>query len=332
MIMEDARTDRVSLSVCVASWNVREHLERCLRSVAENSGEEAETIVVDNASRDGSAEMVAELFPGVRLIANRRNRGFAAAVNQALAVARGRCLLLLNPDTVVRPGAFREMTDFFARRPGAGAAGCRLLEPDGRVQPSVRSFPTFASALERFTILGRLRLLPGVRRRYLREDFDYRSPAEVDQVMGAALFLRREALEEVGFLDERFFLYFEEVDLCRRLKSAGWEIWYNPRAAVVHYGGASFEQAAGRSRLWLLESQLKYFRKHRRPLPAAVFTALFKPLVLLGEGWGLATAGGELLASRLRPGSRERMMEKEKRWRRKLDFFRFFLPRFILRG
>lgn len=322
----------MELSICVVSWNVKEHLERCLRSVVESSGPEDETIVVDNASRDGSADMVSSLFPSVRLIRSGRNIGFAAGANLALTAARGRYLLLLNPDTIVQPGAFREMVSFLDRCLRAGAAGCRLLEPDGRIQPSVRSFPTYATALERFTILGRLHLLPGVRRRYFRAGFDYGTAGEVDQVMGAALFLRRTALDEVGPLDERFYLYFEEVDLCRRLRSAGWSICYNPAASIVHLGGASFDQVAGQARLRLLNSQLEYLKKHRSRTGASLFTVLFKTLVVPGEAAGLAAAGFELAAAFFGRADRNRIESKKNRWRRKREFFFRHLPRFVLSG
>jgi GT2 family glycosyltransferase len=163
-------------------------------------------------------------------------------------------------------------------------------------------------------------------------NFDYDRPQEVDQVMGAALLTRREALEKARRMDENFFLYFEEVDLCRRLRAAGYSIWYNPRASIVHLGGASFEQSGGEARFWLLKSQLYYFRKHCAHRSVARFEMIFKPLVLMGEACGLVSTGIELLAARLWPTSPRRKERKAARWRRKIDFFTRFLPRFLREG
>lgn len=291
------------LSICIIAWNVREVLRDCLSSIRQTAPElDYEILVVDNSSRDGTGEMVEAEFPEAILIRDTTNRGFAAGCNRAIRAGRGRYLLLLNPDTLVTAGALEEMVRFLDRRPEAGGAGPKLLNPDGSRQPSVRGFPTFASAFGRFTILGKLGFFRRAGSDYLQAGFDGGRPAVVDQPMGAALFLRREALDEVGLLDEGFFLYFEEVDLCRRLTRAGRPLWYNPAAEIVHRGGESTGQEEGRALLHFFQSQFRYFEKVYPPARARLFKLVFKPLALLGICWsmilnGLALAGGYLFLS-----------------------------------
>ncbi len=321
----------IDLSICIVSWEVKDHLARCLDSIREASLRlEYEVIVVDNASRDGSAPLVRRDYPWVRLLENSRNLGFAAASNRALKESRGRYLLLLNPDTVLPPGSLEEMVGFMDAHPVAGAAGGRLLNPDGSGQPSVRAFPSFRSSLEQFTILGDLGFFRRVRRRYLMELFDYSRPDPVDQPMGAALFLRREAVEKVGRLDEDFFLYFEEVDLCYRLREAGFEIWYNPACRIVHYGGLSSEQAGGESFYWLLKSQMVYLRKRFSPAAFTRFRMIFKPLLVAGVLWDLIgdslSLGGRLLSS----APPEKVKSGKKRLRKRWEFIIHYLPNLLI--
>jgi len=285
--------------------------------------------VVDNCSRDGTGDMVANDFPETVLIRNDRNRGFAAASNQAIRSGRGRYLLLLNPDTLVREGALEEMVGFLDRRPTAGGAGPRLLNPDGSLQPSVRAFPTMAAAFQRFTILGSLGLFRRARSDYLQTDFDYDRPAVVDQPMGAALFLRREALAEVGILDEGFFLYFEEVDLCRRLTRSGRSLWYNPEATIVHRGGASTGQQGARALFFFFRSQFRYFEKVSGRAGAGAFKLIFKPLAVLDIYWSLILTGLALAGGRLAGQSPERREKRRIRARLKWDFLSRYLWKFL---
>ena len=323
----------MDLSIIIVSWQVKDSLSRCLNSIREASPRlEYEVIVVDNASRDGSAALVRRDCAWVHLLENSRNLGFAAASNRALQESRGRYLLLLNPDTVVRPGSLEEMVSFLDTHPAAGAAGGRLLNPDGSGQPSVRAFPSFQSGLEQFTILGDLGFFRRVRHRYLMKSFNYSRPAPVDQPMGAALFLRKEAGEKVGWLDEDFFLYFEEVDLCCRLRQAGFEIWYNPACRIVHYGGLSSEQAGGKALFWLLKSQLLYLRKHSSPAAFFRFRLIFKPLLAAGLLW-------DLIGDSLRLGVRvltftppEKLKTGKKRLRKRWEFISHYLPKLLIEG
>jgi GT2 family glycosyltransferase len=261
------------LSVVIVSWSCRDELADCLASLAGAPRDvERETIVVDNASADGTAEMVRERFPDVRLIANETNRGFAAANNQGIRLARGRNLLFLNPDTVVREGALGELVRTLDRDDGIGACGARLLGADGSTQSSVRSFPTFAALLHQYTPLRMLGVLKGAYRRYRARDFDYGRSADVDALMGAALCVPRRVLDRVGPFDERFFVYFEEVDLCRRIRAAGLRNRFVAEARITHVGGVSASRAPA-SR-YLCRSMFRYMRKHRGRVRGAFGTVV----------------------------------------------------------
>ena len=213
---------------------------------------------MDNASTDGSAQMVRERFPWVRLIENRENVGFARASNQAIRDSAGRYVLLLNPDTEVKPGALETLVRFMDAHSKAGAAGARLLDPDGTLQPSCHPAPTLSRELWRLFHLDALWPYAC----YPMAVWDLDTPREVDAAQGACLILRREALDQVGLLDEDYFIYSEEVDLGHRLRQHGWEVYWVPQAVVVHYGGRSTEQVAPEMFLRLYQGKVLYFRKH----------------------------------------------------------------------
>jgi N-acetylglucosaminyl-diphospho-decaprenol L-rhamnosyltransferase len=262
------------LTVIIVSWNVRDLLSRCLHSlVAEASpsdqdlslrigGSLVEIVVVDNASADGSAEMIRAEFPQVRLLVNDDNRGFAAASNQGLALSRGRQLLLLNPDTEVLGDALPDMLRYVDAHPAVGALGPRLRYPDGSLQSSRRRFPTFATALVESTVVQEWWSDNRILRRYYMADTPDDAIQPVDWVVGACLLVRREAYEQVGGLDEGFFMYSEEMDWCHRIKDAGWEVVYLPTATVVHHEGKSSEQVVPARHIHFQSSKVRYFRKH----------------------------------------------------------------------
>jgi GT2 family glycosyltransferase len=264
-------------SVIVVSYNTREILRACLDSLfAAIGNRQVEVIVVDNASRDSSADMIAESFPEVRLVRSPTNLGFAAANNVGFELARGRHLILLNPDTLLAPEAIGRALDHMEANPGVGLAGGRLLGRSGEDEPSARLFPSF---LNEFLVLtGLAARFPHSRflGRFDRTWADPAEPAVVDWVPGAFTIIRRDALTEVGGFDERFFLYYEEVDLCRRFKAAGWEIWYWPDIVVRHWGGESsktvetveFSSSGSQLVLWRMRSALLYYRKHHGRLGA----------------------------------------------------------------
>jgi GT2 family glycosyltransferase len=219
-------------------------------------------VVVDNASTDGTPEMVTSRFPEVKLLQNSENVGFSRAYNQALQESKGRYLLVLNPDCVIHPGALAKLIEFLESEPKAGAVGPRLLNADGSLQFSCRRFPTFAAGLFRNTPLGRI--FPGNRysRQYLMMEWDHSRPQEVDWISGAAMLIRRQTLDEVGPLDEGFYMYCEDVDWCYRARQKGWKIYYLPTAIITHLIGRSSDQ---RPRAMVVEfhrSMRRFYRKH----------------------------------------------------------------------
>lgn len=250
------------LSIVIVSWNTRELLAQCLHTVADELAanfepDTVETFVVDNVSSDGSVEHVRQHFPWVRVIENRSNAGFAAANNQAIARSRGRYVLLLNPDTRILPGALRQLIDFLEANPHAGAAGSRLLNPDGTLQTSCHPRPTLVREFWRMFHLDKI--LPYAL--YRMEQWSTQWPRDVDIVQGAALLVRRAVIEQVGALDTDYFIYTEEVDLCYRIQCAGWRIFWVPTSVVIHYGGQSTQQVAAAMFLRLYESKIIFFRK-----------------------------------------------------------------------
>lgn len=292
------------LSIVIVSWNVREWLRRCLQSVFTRGTVplELEVIVVDNASADGSAAMVAREFPQVRLIANAQNRGFPAANNQGIAVSSGRYVMLLNPDTEVLGAALATMVAYLDTHPQVGALGPQLLNPDGSVQSSRRRFPTFWTAVFESTWLQSW-APPGLLERYYVRDRRDDEISEVDWVTGACLVVRREALEQVDGLDEGFFMYSEELDWCRRIKAAGWKVVYFPEARVVHHEGKSSEQVVAARHIHFQTSKIRYFRKYHGALAAALLR--FFLLALYGEQLALEALKGAL--GHKRPLRRQRV-------------------------
>jgi N-acetylglucosaminyl-diphospho-decaprenol L-rhamnosyltransferase len=255
----------VELSIIIVSWNVRELLHRCLASVSFDPGS-AEIIVVDNASHDGSPEMVRADFPQVHLVANQGNRGFTAANNQGLALSQGRYLLLLNPDTEVVGDALATMLRYIEAHPRVGALGPRLCYPDGSLQSSRRRFPTLATALLESTVLQEWWADNHILRHYYIADTPDDAVQPVDWVVGACLLVRRQAYEQVGGLDEGFFMYSEELDWCKRIKNAGWQVVYLPTATIVHHEGKSSEQVVPARHIYFQSSKVRYFRKHHGAL------------------------------------------------------------------
>ncbi len=277
------------VSVVLVSYNSSGFVGECLASLTEGLRDHThEAILVDNASRDGSAEHVRQAFPWVRVIESGENAGFARANNLGLAQSRGRVLLLLNCDTVVAPGALDVLVRFLDANPRAGVAAPRLLNPDLSDQATARSFPTAAAAL-----FGRrsalTRIFPRNRwsRRYLSgRDRQTPEPFEVDWVSGACLMLRRQVLEDVGGLDEGFYLYWEDADWCRRVKAAGYRVYCVPEARVVHQEGRS-RRGWPPAQVWIFhKSVFRYYAKHHargwwNPLRPPVAAALAARAALL---------------------------------------------------
>lgn len=269
------------LTVIIVSWNVRELIRQNLKALSqENIQGSLEVIVVDNASTDGTTDIIREEFPKVHLVENHNNMGFAYACNQASLQAGGQYLFFLNPDARVRPGAMAFMADHLDRHPEIAMLGPRLSTPDGAVQPSVRRDPNLAAQLLIILKLRRLLSMSQSLRDYYWSEFDYDSQQEVPQLMGAAMMVRRSDFEAVGRFDDKFFLWFEEVDLCIRLRLAGKKIVYFPSAAVYHLGAASFRQEKTlRKQVTYIRSLRYFFLKHHGFFAATIIT-LVQPLSL----------------------------------------------------
>jgi hypothetical protein len=255
----------VKLSIVIVSFNSRQFIEPCVRSLAEEPGAtEHEIVVVDNASSDGSAQAAQAFAPGVSVVANQTNVGFGRAANQGFQETTGEYVLVLNPDVTVTGGSLASMLRFMDTHQETGLLLPKLLYPDGTVQPSCRTFYTLWVLLLRRTPLGAI--FPNARaaREHLMADWDHARVREVDWGLGAAMLLRRSALAGGAPFDERFFMYFEDVDLCARMKESGWKVVYFPEAALIHCHLR--QSAAGwwnRARFEHLRSLIKFVRKHR---------------------------------------------------------------------
>jgi GT2 family glycosyltransferase len=233
-----------------------------------------EILVVDNASGDGSADMVEAEFPMARLHRSPENLGFPGGNNVGYRLSHGRYFLLLNSDTVVAPGAFAELVAFADDRPRVGIVGPRVLNPDGSLQMSCRRFPTLGAGLFRNTPLGRLFPNNRYTRDYLMTDWSHDEPRAVDWVSGCCLMARRAMIEEIGLLDEGFFMYCEDVDWAYRAGQAGWEVYYDPRATIVHEIGRSTDQAVTRMIVQFHKSMYRFFCKHYAATANPVFRAV----------------------------------------------------------
>jgi GT2 family glycosyltransferase len=256
------------LSIVIVNWNVKDLLRRCLNSVLEglrsDNGQQlsCQIVVVDNASDDGSVGMLREEFPHVHLIANKENLGFTRGNNQGIAFSNGRYVLLLNPDTEILGDALGEMVVHMEAHHRVGALGPQLLDPDGQVQSSRRRFPNLGTAYVESTFLQQWFPESDILKRYYVLDGSDDETQSVDWVVGACLLMRRETLEEVGLLDERFFMYSEELDWCYRAKELGWEVVYLPTAQVIHYVGKSSEQVLPLRHIQFQRSKVLFFKKH----------------------------------------------------------------------
>ena len=264
---------RVDVSIVIVNWNTRELLRACLSSIPRTihggNGPDAafhqiEVIVVDNGSHDGSVEMVAREFPYVQLLINERNVGFAAANNLALRTAHGRYLLLLNSDTVVRPSAIEAMVAHMDAHLELGAVGPRLLNADGSLQLSAHDFPRLDHDAVMLLEVKHWPLIGNVVRRVAQRTYgpQHEQTRTVDWVSGACLMLRREALRQVGVLDEAYFFFFEESDLCYRLSERRWRTAFLADAEVIHMGGQSRDRAPAASLVWYYRGLLRYYRLH----------------------------------------------------------------------
>jgi GT2 family glycosyltransferase len=267
----------MDLSVIIVNYNAAPYLERCLTSIESHlSGITYEVCVVDNASTDCSRMLIGDRFPRVQLVANDRNLGFAAGVNRGLEKTHGRYVLWLNPDAEILNGGMSELLRYLDREPKAGIIGPQIVDLDGGIQLSCRTFPSYRTVLcHRYSLLTRLIPQNRYSREYLHTDWDHATIREVDWVSGSCLLHRRVVLNQIGGLDERFFMYCEDVDFCLRAKQAGWKIHYHPVMRVLHHIGGSSRQSPALMAVERHRSMWRYYAKHfqRNPLQDATVGA-----------------------------------------------------------
>ena len=282
------------LANVIVNYKARDLLRDCLRSVQASQGVAPDVYVVDNASADGSVEMTREEFPSVHLLSLPGNIGYGAANNVGFRAALDqvsgppRYLLLLNPDTVLPPGALAQSIAFLDGHPGAGAVGPKLVRQDGSLDNACRrGFPTPAVALYHFLFLDRL--FPRSPR-FARYNVTYLDPdeqAEVDSLVGAFMLIQREALDQAGLFDESFFMYGEDLDLCFRIRQHGWQIWYYPDVTVLHYKGASSKQNSSKANYEFYRAMLLFHQKHFASSTFFLVNWLVVAAIIAKGGWAL---------------------------------------------
>lgn len=293
----------IDLSIVTVSWNVCELLRECIQSVDAGRGDlHLEMIVVDSASTDGSPDMVAQDFPWVKLIRGQENLGFPRGNNLGIAQAKGRHILLLNPDTVIIGDALPAMVQHLEQHLDIGALGAQLLNPDGTIQSSRRRFPTFLTAVFESTWLENI-APRSITRHYYALDLANDTVSDVDWVTGACLMVPKRVVDHVGPLDEGFFMYSEELDWCRRIKDAGWRVVYFPQAKIMHHVGKSSEQAVTARHINFQQAKLRYFRKYYGRIP----TFILRTILLLNYIWQIALEASKGLLGHKRPMRRQRI-------------------------
>lgn len=261
----------MDVSIVIVNYNQKNLLKECLKGILLVKPKlNYEIIVVDNNSTDGSQEIIKNYeskIENFKYIFNKKNLGFASGCNAGIKIAQGKYILILNPDIVVLENSIEEIYKFMEENQDVGIAGPKLLNPDHSIQPSCYRYPTLLIPILRRTFLGKFKWAKKKMDQYLMADFDHLKKKEVDWLLGACLMIRKKMLDEIGLFDERFFLYFEDVDLCRRAKAVGWKVYYYPSSEMVHYyQRASASQQSIFSKItWIhILSAIKYFLKWRK--------------------------------------------------------------------
>jgi len=254
----------VTLSICILTLNARDFLRACLHSIQEHTTLDHEIIVVDNGSSDGTSDMLQTEFPTVRLIQNQENLGYTYPNNQAMQLAKGRFIALLNPDTLVHSGAFEQLCEFLESHPDVGIVGPKVLNPDGTLQaPCRRGDSRPWAVISYFTGLAKRFPDKAFFNGYLLTHLPEDQIHPVDGVSGSCMFIRREVVDQIGYLDERFFAYQEDADYCLRARQAGWQVYYNPEAQITHFGGQGGSRVQPYRSIWAWhKSYFLYYRKH----------------------------------------------------------------------
>ncbi|WP_216633971.1 glycosyltransferase family 2 protein [Paenibacillus alvei] len=256
----------IDLSIIIVNYNTKQLTLNCLKSVYESiTNYSYEVILIDNASRDDSVTIIREQYPQVKLIPNTENLGFAKANNQGMRISEGRYVLLLNSDTVIGPDTLEIMIRFMDDNPTVGASGCKVLLPDGSLDKACRrGFPTPLATLFYVSKLSKLFPKNPKINAYHREDLDPNESYPIDCLVGAFMMVRREAIENVGLLDETFFMYFEDTDWCYRLQEAGWTNYYYPKTTILHYKRASSRNKPMRITYEFHRAMAMFYNKHYR--------------------------------------------------------------------
>ncbi|HKL17173.1 MAG TPA: glycosyltransferase family 2 protein [Patescibacteria group bacterium] len=259
--------NNIKLSIIIVNWNVKPLVHRCIGSIFKNlKNINFEIIVIDNNSQDGSKDLLKKLNKErqrLKIILNNKNIGFAAANNMGLKKAEGEFILFLNPDTEVRPNSVKKMIKKLESNKDIGLIGPKMISVSGKTQSSVRKFPSVLSQAIIFLKLHHIFTKLPVLKNYFQSDFNYDKEAEVEQVMGAAMMTKKDILKRVGYWDESYFLWFEDIDLCKKIKDAGWKVIYTPEAEVFHHGGESFDQVFSLKKQRIYnKSAIYYFKKH----------------------------------------------------------------------
>lgn len=246
------------LSIIIVTWNSEEFIEKCLKSIFDTRGStDLEVIVIDNASQDTTTKIIERFKPEVRLIYNQANLGYAKANNQGIEVSKGDYILLLNPDVELKENCLKLMLDFLENHKDIDGSAPQLLNPDGSIQPSCREFPDFSILLWEFSGLSFLFPKNRILGRWRMGYFDFQSSREVDQPMGSCLLLRRKVIQKIGVFDEQFPIFFNDVDLCYRIKKSGGKLYFLPEAKALHYKGGSTKKAKTEM---ILSAHLSFFR------------------------------------------------------------------------
>lgn len=302
----------IDLSIIIVSWNVATLLDACLRSILASGvsiGSDqtdasltAEIIVVDSASTDATVAHIRAHFPQVRLLPQAENVGFTRGNNLGLEHAQGRLILLLNPDTEIIGDALQTMVAYFDQHPDVGIVGPRTHNTDGTVQSTRRRFPTKQVAFFESTWLQPFAPTKLLKRFYVLDQPD-EGTVDVDWVQGSALMTRRTVYEQIGGLDEGYVMYSEELDWCKRAKSAGWHISYLGTAQITHHGGKSTEQVKARSHIYFQQSKLRYFRKYH----GVPFAQILRAFLLISYLWQIALEAGKSVLGHKRALRQERI-------------------------
>ncbi|HNY26383.1 MAG TPA: glycosyltransferase family 2 protein [Candidatus Sumerlaeota bacterium] len=251
------------ISVVIVNWNARDHLQRCLVSIEETRGAlVVETIVVDNGSVDGSLEMLSQCFPHVQVVATGQNLGFARGNNVGIERCRADFIFFINSDVIVKPGCFQQLLDLLQQRPEVGLAGPRIVSPDGSLQATCCNTPSLKEAVVEAFALRRVFPAATWLPTYFLVESEHDRVREVPCMVGCFWAARREAIDQVGVLDERFFIYSEDNDWCKRFREAGWQVLYYPLAEAIHVGGASSARDPMRFAVEMEKARRQFWTKH----------------------------------------------------------------------